>query len=226
MAAPELPVVLVVEDEPAQREVLAYNLEAEGFRVARAENGEEALLLIEEETPDLIVLDWMLPGLSGIELCRRLRARPETRSLPIIMLTARGEESEKIRGLSTGAGRLFVYGVVDRQVTASGRLGNGGGANVGESRAGVGAGAHRPRSHAVVADDSEADRFVLALVRACAGAIVVGSGTLLSSPEGTWRIAHPRLAQDYRLNVGVIVEEAMLDIRLLAKGRPAGGGHR
>lgn len=97
------PAVLVVEDEMAQREVLAYNLEAEGFRVLKAENGEEALLLVEEDTPDIIVLDWMMPNLSGIEVCRRLKQRPETRSIPVIMLSARTEEVDKVRGLETGA---------------------------------------------------------------------------------------------------------------------------
>lgn len=97
------PAVLVVEDEMAQREVLAYNLEAEGFRVLKAENGEEALLLVEEDTPDIIVLDWMMPNLSGIEVCRRLKTRPESRNIPIIMLSARTEEVDKVRGLETGA---------------------------------------------------------------------------------------------------------------------------
>jgi two-component system, OmpR family, phosphate regulon response regulator PhoB len=115
MAAPELPTVLVVEDEPAQREVLAYNLEAEGFRVARAENGEEALLLIEEDTPDLIVLDWMLPSVSGIEVCRRVKSRSETRDIPIIMLSARSEEVDRVRGLETGADDYVVkpYSIVE-----------------------------------------------------------------------------------------------------------------
>ena len=97
------PAVLVVEDEMAQREVLSYNLEAEGFRVLKAENGEEALLLVEEDTPDIIVLDWMMPNLSGIEVCRRLKTRPESRNIPIIMLSARTEEVDKVRGLETGA---------------------------------------------------------------------------------------------------------------------------
>lgn len=97
------PSVLVVEDEPAQREVLAYNLEAQGFRVSQADNGEEALLLVAEETPDLIVLDWMLPNVSGIEVCRRLKSRPETKGVPIIMLSARSEEVDRVRGLETGA---------------------------------------------------------------------------------------------------------------------------
>jgi two-component system phosphate regulon response regulator PhoB len=95
--------VLVVEDEAPLAEILRYNLESEGFRVAHAESGEEALILLDEERPDLVVLDWMLPGVSGIELCRRLRSMTNSRTIPIIMLTARGEESDRIRGLSTGA---------------------------------------------------------------------------------------------------------------------------
>ncbi|OYX43268.1 MAG: phosphate regulon transcriptional regulatory protein PhoB [Rhodobacterales bacterium 32-67-9] len=111
----QAPTVLVVEDEPAQREVLAYNLEAEGFRVSQADNGEEALLLVAEETPDLIVLDWMLPSVSGIEVCRRLKSRPETKGVPIIMLSARSEEVDLVRGLETGADDYMVkpYSVVE-----------------------------------------------------------------------------------------------------------------
>ena len=109
------PSVLVVEDEPAQREVLAYNLEAEGFNVARAENGEEALLLVDELAPDIIVLDWMLPSVSGIEVCRRLKTRHETRNIPIIMLSARAEEVDRVRGLETGADDYVIkpYSVVE-----------------------------------------------------------------------------------------------------------------
>jgi two-component system, OmpR family, phosphate regulon response regulator PhoB len=109
------PTVLVVEDEPAQREVLAYNLEAEGFRVSRAANGEEALLMVDEAPPDLIVLDWMLPNVSGIEVCRRLKTRVETRSVPIIMLSARSEEVDRVRGLETGADDYVIkpYSVVE-----------------------------------------------------------------------------------------------------------------
>jgi len=109
------PTVLLVEDEPAQREVLAYNLEAEGFRVSRAENGEEALMLVEEGAPDLIVLDWMLPNVSGIEVCRQLKTRSETRGVPIIMLSARSEEVDRVRGLETGADDYVVkpYSVVE-----------------------------------------------------------------------------------------------------------------
>ncbi len=95
--------VLIVEDEPAVRRLLAYNLEAAGFEVAAARDGEEALLQIEELPPDLLILDWMLPGLSGIELCRRLRRRAATARLPVIMLTARVEEADRLRGLETGA---------------------------------------------------------------------------------------------------------------------------
>lgn len=97
------PSILVVEDEPAQREILSYNLESEGFRVIKAEDGNEALLLIEEEQPDLILLDWMLPGVSGIEICRQIKMKPSLRMIPVIMLSARSEEVDRVRGLETGA---------------------------------------------------------------------------------------------------------------------------
>ncbi len=97
------PTVLVVEDEVAQREVLVYNLQAEGFCVISATNGDDALLAVEEHEPDLIVLDWMLPGVSGIEICRRLKLRPATRAIPVVMVSARGEEGDRVRGLETGA---------------------------------------------------------------------------------------------------------------------------
>ena len=97
------PTVLVAEDEGALMTLLRYNLEREGYRVVEAQDGEEALLIASEEKPDLVLLDWMLPQLSGIEVCRRLRGRQETRNVPIIMLTARGEEGDRIRGLDTGA---------------------------------------------------------------------------------------------------------------------------
>src|SRR6478672_8381844 len=100
--------ILVVEDEEALTTLLRYNLDAEGYEVETVARGDDADTRVKERVPDLVVLDWMLPGLSGIELCRRLRARPETRQLPIIMLTARGEESERIRGLSTGADDYIV----------------------------------------------------------------------------------------------------------------------
>ena len=109
------PCVLVVEDEGAQREVLKYNLEAEGFEVVLAENGDEAMLLVAEEQPDLIVLDWMLPNVSGIEVCRRVKADPQTRQIPIVMLSARSEEVDRVRGLETGADDYVVkpYSVVE-----------------------------------------------------------------------------------------------------------------
>ena len=97
------PSVLIAEDEGALVTLLRYNLEREGYRVLEAKDGEEALLVAGEQTPDLVLLDWMLPQLSGIEVCRRLRGRQETRNVPIIMLTARGEEGDRIRGLDTGA---------------------------------------------------------------------------------------------------------------------------
>ena len=100
--------VLIVEDEPAQVEVLRYNLEKNGYRTSVAHVGEEALMLAEEEEPDLVILDWMLPDISGIEICRRLKSQPKTRSLPVIMLTARGEEDDRIRGLESGADDYVV----------------------------------------------------------------------------------------------------------------------
>ena len=102
------PYVLVVEDEDALATLLKYNLDKEGHRVVVASDGEEALMLIDERQPDLIVLDWMLPKVSGIEVCRRLRAKAETKNLPVIMLTARGEESDRVRGLDTGADDYIV----------------------------------------------------------------------------------------------------------------------
>jgi two-component system, OmpR family, phosphate regulon response regulator PhoB len=100
--------ILIVEDEEALALLLRYNLESEGYRVETVARGDEADVLLKERSPDLVILDWMLPGLSGIELCRRLRGRPESKLLPIIMLTARGEESERVRGLSTGADDYVV----------------------------------------------------------------------------------------------------------------------
>ncbi|WP_085308760.1 phosphate regulon transcriptional regulator PhoB [Planktotalea arctica] len=107
MSAPR-PCVLLIEDEPAQREVLCYNLEAEGYRVVQAQSGDEGLLLLDEEMPDLIVLDWMLPGVSGIEVCRQIKMRLETRATPVIMLSARSEEVDRVRGFETGADDYVV----------------------------------------------------------------------------------------------------------------------
>ncbi len=103
-----IPYILVVEDEDALATLLDYNLMKEGFRVERAADGEEALLRVAEEPPDLIVLDWMLPKVSGVEVCRQLRAGVETRRTPVLMLTARGEEADKVRGLDTGADDYVV----------------------------------------------------------------------------------------------------------------------
>src|SRR6202163_1783509 len=95
--------ILIIEDEEPLTLLLRYNLEAEGYDVESAMRGDEADLRLKENAPDLAVIDWMLPGLSGIELVRRLRARPETQGVPLIMLTARGAETQRVRGLATGA---------------------------------------------------------------------------------------------------------------------------
>jgi two-component system phosphate regulon response regulator PhoB len=107
--------VLLVEDESAQRELLAYNLEAEGFAVITADNGEDGLILVDENDPDLIVLDWMMPQLSGIEVCRRLKRNSKTRKIPVIMLSARAEEVDRVRRLETGADDYVVkpYSVIE-----------------------------------------------------------------------------------------------------------------
>jgi len=102
------PRVLIVEDEEPLTLLLRYNLEAEGYEVDSVSRGDEAEIRLREQVPDIVLLDWMLPGLSGIELCRRIRVRPETELLPVIMLTARGEEGDRIRGLSTGADDYIV----------------------------------------------------------------------------------------------------------------------
>ena len=109
------PMVLVVEDEPSQREVLSYNLKAEGYQLLTAEAGDEALTLAREEEPDLILLDWMLPEVSGIEVCRQLKAKPSTARIPVIMLSARSEEVDRVRGLETGADDYMVkpYSVLE-----------------------------------------------------------------------------------------------------------------
>src|SRR5919206_964427 len=100
--------ILIIEDEEPLTLLLRYNLEAEGYDVDTSARGDDAEIKLKESPPDLLVLDWMLPGMSGIELCRRLRARADTERLPIIMLTARGEESERVRGLATGADDYIV----------------------------------------------------------------------------------------------------------------------
>ena len=104
----QAPKIAVVEDEEALSVLLRYNLEAEGYQVDTMLRGDEAEIALRENVPDLLILDWMLPGVSGIELCRRLRQWPETERLPIIMLTARGEENDRVRGLTTGADDYLV----------------------------------------------------------------------------------------------------------------------
>jgi two-component system phosphate regulon response regulator PhoB len=112
------PNILVVEDEDSLATLLQYNLEKEGYDVRLANDGEEALLLVDEKLPDLVVLDWMLPKVSGIEVCRRLRQGTESRNIPIIMLTARGEETDRIRGLDTGADDYVVKPVSMTELAA------------------------------------------------------------------------------------------------------------
>jgi two-component system phosphate regulon response regulator PhoB len=113
-----VPSIFVVEDEDSLATLLQYNLEKEGYAVRVCADGEEALIAIDERQPDLVVLDWMLPTVSGIEICRRLRQRAETRNLPIVMLTARGEESDRIRGLDTGADDYVVKPFSMTELTA------------------------------------------------------------------------------------------------------------
>jgi two-component system, OmpR family, phosphate regulon response regulator PhoB len=112
------PYLMVVEDEAALATLLDYNLQKEGFRVEHAADGEEGLLKVAEETPDLVILDWMLPKVSGVEVCRQLRARPATRRTPILMLTARGEDSDKVRGLDIGADDYVVKPFAMSELTA------------------------------------------------------------------------------------------------------------
>jgi len=112
------PTVLLVEDERAQRELLTYNLRAEGLEVNCAENGEDALLMVAEVPPDLIILDWMMPLLSGIEVCRQLKSRDETADIPIIMLSARSEDLDAVRGLDTGADDYVVKPYSVRELLA------------------------------------------------------------------------------------------------------------
>jgi two-component system phosphate regulon response regulator PhoB len=110
--------ILIVEDEAALVELLRYNFEQEDFRVSAATDGEEALVMVAEDRPDLVVLDWMLPLMSGLEVCRQLRRRPETRAVPIIMLTARGEEADRVRGLEGGADDYLTKPFSPRELVA------------------------------------------------------------------------------------------------------------
>ena len=110
--------ILLVEDDPALVTLLTYHFEREGFVVATTGDGEEALLMANEHVPDVVILDWMLEGLSGIEVCRRLRRAPETANVPIIMLTARGEEADRIRGFETGADDYVTKPFSPRELVA------------------------------------------------------------------------------------------------------------
>lgn len=112
------PTVLLVEDDVSLTELLTYNLQQDGFEVVHAGDGEEAMVLAAERRPDIVVLDWMIPYLSGIEVCRRLRRQPETANLPILMLTARSEEGDRIRGLETGADDYITKPFSPRELIA------------------------------------------------------------------------------------------------------------
>ena len=117
------PKILVVEDEASQLELLAYNLGVEGYEVFRAETGEEGLLVLEEQEIDLILLDWMLPQISGLEVCRQIKRKKATKMIPVIMLTARGEEDDKIRGLDIGADDYVVKPYSIKELMARVRAG-------------------------------------------------------------------------------------------------------
>jgi len=112
------PLILIVEDEAPQAEMLSYNLEKAGFRTIIAQDGEEGLALAQEQIPDLAILDWMLPGLSGIDLCHRLRDGAATKNIPIILLTARGEENDRVQGLDSGADDYVVKPFSPREMLA------------------------------------------------------------------------------------------------------------
>jgi two-component system, OmpR family, phosphate regulon response regulator PhoB len=112
------PALLLVEDDRALADLLIWHFGRDGYDIVRTADGEEALLLAEERTPDLVILDWMIEGISGIEVCRRLRRRPNTAHVPIIMLTARGEESDRIRGLETGADDYVTKPFSPRELVA------------------------------------------------------------------------------------------------------------
>ena len=110
--------ILIVEDEASQLELLAYNLGVEGYQVFKAETGEEGLLVLEEQEIDLILLDWMLPRISGLEMCRQVKQKKSTKNIPIIMLTAREEESDKILGLESGADDYITKPFSPRELVA------------------------------------------------------------------------------------------------------------
>lgn len=115
--------VLIVEDEPSQMEILSYNLASEGYDVAKAASGEEGLMMLAEQQIDLVLLDWMLPETSGLEVCRQIKRNKATKAIPVIMLTARGEEDDKIRGLDTGADDYVVKPYSVKELLARVRAG-------------------------------------------------------------------------------------------------------
>ena len=117
------PKILVVEDEPAQLEILSYNLSSEGYDIYKAEAGEEAFLILQETEIDLIILDWMLPKISGLEVCRQIKRGEKSKHIPIIMLTARGEEEDKVRGLDIGADDFVVKPYSIKELLARVRAG-------------------------------------------------------------------------------------------------------
>ena len=127
--------ILIVEDEASQLAVLEYNLTSAGYEAVKAKDGQEALQLIDEQMPDLILLDWMLPGISGIEICRQLKVRKDTQAVPIIMLSARSEEVDRVRGLETGADDYVVkpYSVTELMARVKGQLRRSRPAGVGET---------------------------------------------------------------------------------------------
>ncbi|QIK78818.1 phosphate regulon transcriptional regulatory protein PhoB [Sphingomonas piscis] len=118
MSSRHQPALLLVEDDRRLADLLIWHFEREGYDITRTADGEEALLLAQEQAPDIVILDWMIEGVSGIEVCRRLRRRPETANVPIIMLTARGEESDRIRGLETGADDYVTKPFSPRELVA------------------------------------------------------------------------------------------------------------
>ncbi|PCH92426.1 MAG: phosphate regulon transcriptional regulatory protein PhoB [Rhodobacteraceae bacterium] len=117
------PKILIVEDEPSQLELLSYNLSVEGYEVLKAETGEEGLLILQEQEVDLVLLDWMLPEISGLEVCRQIKRGKTTKATPVIMLTARGEEEDKVRGLDTGADDYIVKPYSIKELLARVRAG-------------------------------------------------------------------------------------------------------
>jgi len=148
--------ILIVEDEPAQRTILSYNLSREGYQIVEAADGDEAILLVQENEFDLILLDWMLPEVSGIEICRRLKRGQKTKDIPIIMLSARGEDADKVRGLDTGADDYLSkpYSLPELLARVRSQLRRVGSASANESLSFEGI-TLNPLTHKVTRDDHE-----------------------------------------------------------------------